>query len=120
MLAIKTLCHPAFSRKQVLDAKPVDLHEVLTESEFMLPRLLGSDVQQTFAHRAARSWLLADPSQLEQVIANLAINARDALPFGGNLTISTSNFSRLPASTRASLPRNRAARLARPRSYRHR
>jgi two-component system, cell cycle sensor histidine kinase and response regulator CckA len=70
----------ACSRKQVLDAKPVDLHEVLTESEFMLARLLGSDITLTLEHRAARSWLLADPSQLEQVIANLAINARDAMP----------------------------------------
>ena len=93
----------AFSRKQVLDVKPVDLHEVLTQSEFMLPRLLGADVQLTFEHHAARSWILADPSQLEQVIANLAINARDAMPCGGKLTISTSNAKELPAniSTRA-------------------
>jgi signal transduction histidine kinase len=91
----------AFSRKQVLDAKPVDLHEVLTESEFMLPRLLGSDVQLTFAHHAVRSWLLADPSQLEQVIANLAINARDAMPYGGSLAISTSNVAQLPSSISA-------------------
>jgi len=88
----------AFSRKQVLGAKPVDLHEVLTESEFMLPRLLGSDVLLTFAHHAARSWLLADPSQLEQVIANLAINSRDAMPFGGELAFSTSNVDHLPAA----------------------
>jgi signal transduction histidine kinase/CheY-like chemotaxis protein len=93
----------AFSRKQVLDAKPVDLHEVLTESEFMLPRLLGSDVQLTFAHHAARSWLLADPSQLEQIIANLAINARDAMPCGGSLTFSTSNVAQLPPSISASV-----------------
>lgn len=93
----------AFSRKQVLDSKPVDLHEVLTESEFMLPRLLGSDVQLTFAHHAARSWLLADPSQLEQVIANLAINARDAMPCGGSLTFSTSNAAQLPSSISASV-----------------
>jgi two-component system cell cycle sensor histidine kinase/response regulator CckA len=92
----------AFSRKQVLDAKPVDLHEVLTASEFMLPRLLGSDVQLTFAHHAARSWLLADPSQLEQVIANLAVNARDAMPFGGSLIIPTSNVCHLPSSISAS------------------
>ncbi len=88
----------AFSRKQVLDVKPVDLHEILNESEFMLPRLLGSDVQLTFEHHAARSWLQADPSQIELVIANLAINARDAMPFGGKLTISTGNASDLPAS----------------------
>ncbi len=91
----------AFSRKQVLDVKPVDLHEILTESEFMLPRLLGSDVQLRFKHHAARSWMQADPSQIEQVIANLAINARDAMPYGGKLTISTSNASELPASISA-------------------
>lgn len=86
----------AFSRKQVLDVKPTDLHEVLTDCEFMLPRLLGSDVQLTFQHHAARSWILADSAQLEQVIANLAINARDAMPGGGSLTISTHNAFGLP------------------------
>lgn len=92
----------AFSRKQVLDAKPVDLHEILTNSEFMLPRLLGSDIQLTFQHGAAHSWILADPGQLEQVIANLAINARDAMPYGGSLTISTYNSPTLPDEVRAS------------------
>lgn len=86
----------AFSRKQVLDAKPFDLHEVLTDCEFMLPRLLGSDVQLTFQHHAAHSWIRADASQLEQVIANLAVNARDAMPSGGSLAISTRNAVSLP------------------------
>jgi two-component system cell cycle sensor histidine kinase/response regulator CckA len=86
----------AFSRKQVLDAKPVDLHEVLTDCEFMLPRLLGSDIRLTFQHLAAHSWITADAGQLEQVIANLAINARDAMPGGGSLCISTRNSFVLP------------------------
>lgn len=86
----------AFSRKQVLDVKPTDLHEVLTDCEFMLPRLLGSDVQLTFQHLAAQSWMMADAAQLEQVLANLAINARDAMPNGGSLTISTRNAAALP------------------------
>jgi PAS domain S-box-containing protein len=86
----------AFSRKQVLEIAPVDLHEVLTESEFMLPRLLGSDIELTFQHQAAHSWIRADAAQLEQVIANLAINARDAMPGGGSLTISTHNTSSPP------------------------
>ncbi len=89
----------AFSRKQLLDVKATDLHEVLTESEFLLPRLLGSDIELTFQHEAARSWIQADPSQLEQVIANLAINARDAMPSGGKLTISTRNAAILPGDT---------------------
>jgi signal transduction histidine kinase/CheY-like chemotaxis protein len=86
----------AFSRKQVLHLRPMDLHEALTESEFMLPRLLGSDIELTFHHDAARSWILSDPSQIEQVVANLAINARDAMPKGGGLVISTRNAASLP------------------------
>jgi PAS domain S-box-containing protein len=86
----------AFSRKQVLEISPIDLHEVLTDCEFMLPRLLGSDVQLTFQHQAAHSWIRADAAQLEQVIANLAINARDAMPQGGSVTISTHNAFFLP------------------------
>jgi two-component system, cell cycle sensor histidine kinase and response regulator CckA len=89
----------AFSHKQLLDVKPVDVHEVLTESEFLLPRLLGSDVELTFHHEAACSWIKGDPVQLEQVIANLAINARDAMPLGGKLTISTRNTKHLPADS---------------------
>jgi signal transduction histidine kinase/CheY-like chemotaxis protein len=86
----------AFSRKQVLNIHPVDLHEMLTESEFMLPRLLGSDIELKFHHQAANSWILSDSSQIEQVVANLAINARDAMPGGGKLTISTRNAKSLP------------------------
>ncbi len=86
----------AFSRKQVVEFRPTDLHESLTDSEFMLPRLLGSDIELTFRHEAKRSWILADPAQLEQVVANLAINARDAMPTGGRLTISTRNATNPP------------------------
>ncbi len=90
----------AFSRKQMMDVRPTDLHEVLTDSEFMLPRLLGSDVELTFQHEAACSWLRADATQLEQVIANLAINARDAMPGGGKLAISTYNSKAAPPDAR--------------------
>ena len=86
----------AFSRKQVLEFRPMDLHNALTECEFMLPRLLGSDVVLTFDHQAAQSWILSDPSQIEQVVANLAINSRDAMPGGGSLRISTRNALHLP------------------------
>jgi two-component system, cell cycle sensor histidine kinase and response regulator CckA len=79
----------AFGRKQVMEIRPMDLHEALTESEFMLPRLLGSDIELTFCHGATKSWILSDMTHIEQVIANLAINSRDAMPEGGRLTIST-------------------------------
>jgi PAS domain S-box-containing protein len=88
----------AFSRKQVLELRPLDLHEALTDSEFMLPRLLGSDVQLSFRHEAAKSWILSDPAQIEQVVANLAINARDAMPEGGRLSISTRNAAQVPGN----------------------
>jgi two-component system, cell cycle sensor histidine kinase and response regulator CckA len=86
----------AFSRKQVMESRPMDLNEALTESEFMLPRLLGSDIELTFQHDAVQSWILSDPGQIEQVIANLAINSRDAMPEGGRLTIFTRNATQLP------------------------
>jgi len=70
----------AFSRKQVLETRVMDLHLALTASEFMLPRLLGSDIELTFRHEAAHSWILSDPAQIEQVIMNLAVNSRDAMP----------------------------------------
>ena len=79
----------AFSRKQVVDFRPMDLHATLAECELMLPRLLGSDIVLTFRPQAKHSWIRSDPGQIEQVLANLAINARDAMPAGGHLTIST-------------------------------
>ena len=86
----------AFSRKQVLELRAMDLHEALRESEFMLPRLLGSDVELTFRHAAEHAWILCDPTQIEQIVANLAVNARDAMPEGGQLEVRTRNASRIP------------------------
>jgi len=85
-----------FSRRQVLEFRPIDVHGALRESEFLLPRLLGSDIELTFQHHAQRSWILSDPTQIEQVVANLAINSRDAMPGGGQLTIVTRNTAQLP------------------------
>jgi len=81
----------AFSRKQVLEVRALDLHAALAESEFMLPRLLGSDIELSFHHNAVQSWIKSDHGQIEQIVANLTINARDAMPNGGHLTISTRN-----------------------------
>ncbi|MBS1841354.1 MAG: PAS domain S-box protein [Acidobacteria bacterium] len=83
----------AFSRKQVVEFRPMDLHAALAQCEFMLPRLLGSDIELSFDHSAQHSWIRSDPGQIEQVVANLAINARDAMPNGGRLAISTRNQS---------------------------
>lgn len=74
---------------------------MLTDSEFMLTRLLGSDLQLTFPHQAAHSWIRADAAQLEQVIANLAIDARDAMPCGGWVAISSRNAFSLPEGASA-------------------
>jgi signal transduction histidine kinase len=90
----------AFSRKQVLDVKPIDVHEVLSDCECIMPRLLGSDVELTFRLEGKHSWIRADAAQIEQIIVNLAINARDAMPAGGRLTISTRDEETLAAPAR--------------------
>jgi two-component system cell cycle sensor histidine kinase/response regulator CckA len=96
----------AFSRKQVVEFRSMDLHAVLSESEFMIPRLLGSDIELSFHHNASQSWIRSDSSQIEQVIANLAINARDAMPHGGRLTISTRNEPHTPHRENAQYQEN--------------
>jgi PAS domain S-box-containing protein len=83
----------AFSRKQVLQPKILDLNEVLTEVEDILRRVLGEDIALE-AERDPHLWrVLADPGQLQQVLLNLAVNARDAMPEGGVLRIATRNVS---------------------------
>jgi PAS domain S-box-containing protein len=81
----------AFSRKQLTQPRVLVLTEVVTRLEQMLRRLIGEDVElvTTFAPDLGR--VKADPSQLEQVLVNLAVNARDAMPTGGRLTIETEN-----------------------------
>ena len=81
----------AFSRKQILQARVVDLNLLLGETERLLKRLIGEDIelQTSFAPDAGR--VHVDPGQIEQVILNLAVNARDAMPKGGILKIETAN-----------------------------
>ncbi|MGH9498057.1 MAG: ATP-binding protein [Terriglobales bacterium] len=83
----------AFGRKQMQSLRVLDLNTVLEEIVHMLPRLIGEDIQLTFVpgHDLAR--VKADPAQIEQVVMNLATNARDAMPQGGKLTIETSNVT---------------------------
>jgi PAS domain S-box-containing protein len=88
----------AFSRKQVLQPKILDLNEVLAEVDGMLRRTLGEDVTYE-AERDPHLWrVLADPGQLQQVLLNLAVNARDAMPDGGVLRVATRNVSLEAAS----------------------
>ena len=83
----------AFSRKQVLQPKVLDLNSAISELERMLGRLIGEDIELRTMLEPELGRVKADPGQLEQVIMNLAVNARDAMPQGGKLTIETENVS---------------------------
>ena len=80
----------AFSRKQVLDMRVVDLNETVAGVVKMLRRLIGEDIEVRLDLGAGLPCVKADPSQMQQVLVNLAVNARDAMPGGGTLTIRTS------------------------------
>ena len=81
----------AFSRKQVLQPRVLDLNGVVSALDRMLQRLIGEDVKLELSLAPAVHPVRADPGQLEQVILNLAVNARDAMPEGGRLTIETAD-----------------------------
>ena len=81
----------AFSRRQVMQPKVVDLNALVTDIEKMLRRLIGEDVLFATVLHPRVGNVRADPGKLEQVIVNLAVNARDAMPDGGRLTIETQN-----------------------------
>jgi two-component system, cell cycle sensor histidine kinase and response regulator CckA len=81
----------AFSRKQMLAPKVLNVQSVVADMEKILRRLIGEDVQLETSSAADLGLVKADRSQIEQVILNLAVNARDAMPEGGRLTIETAN-----------------------------
>lgn len=81
----------AFSRKQVLQPKVIELNSIVSEMQKMLERLIGEDIKILTNLSSALGRIKADPGQIEQVIVNLSVNARDAMPHGGTLTIETSN-----------------------------
>ncbi len=91
----------AFSRKQVLEPKVLDLNAVLAGVDKMLRRLIGEDVQIQTRFAEDLWQVKADPGQVEQVIVNLAVNARDAMPKGGQLTLETANTALDAAYARA-------------------
>jgi DNA-binding response OmpR family regulator len=81
----------AFSRKQVLELKVLDLNTVLRDMDRMLRRLISENIEIRTAVAPALGHVLADQGQIEQVILNLAVNSRDAMPDGGKLTLETAN-----------------------------
>jgi PAS domain S-box-containing protein len=81
----------AFSRRQVVQPRLLQVNDVVTEVEKMLRRLIGDDISLVVALSPDLGIVRADPGQLEQIIVNLAVNARDAMPGGGTLTIETAN-----------------------------
>lgn len=81
----------AFSRKQVFQPHVLNLNALVTELEKMLKRLIGEDIDLQLALDSKLGAVRADPSQMDQIIMNLAVNARDAMPRGGKITIETAN-----------------------------
>ncbi len=81
----------AFGRRQVLQLKVIDLNRVVTEVAQMLNRLIPANIELKILPAASPNWIKADPGQIEQVILNLVVNARDAMPHGGELTMGTRN-----------------------------
>jgi signal transduction histidine kinase len=82
----------AFSRQQALDLRPISLTEVLMDSESMLRRLVGEGIEMVLEAPPDLWPIMADPVQIQQVLMNLAANARDAMPSGGKLTVRAMNL----------------------------
>ena len=81
----------AFSHQQILQPKILNVNDVFSKMELMLQRLLGEDIELRPPPSASLQRIMADPGQLEQVIMNLAVNARDAMPQGGRITVETTD-----------------------------
>jgi PAS domain S-box-containing protein len=83
----------AFSRQQVLQPRTVNLNDIVTGIQKMVERLVGQEIELTLRLNPELDWIKVDPGQVEQVLLNLCVNARDAMPHGGRLVIETSNVT---------------------------
>jgi CheY-like chemotaxis protein len=91
----------AFSRKQILTPKVLDLNALVTQTAGMLRRVIGADLELCLTLEPRLGKIKADPGQVEQILLNLAVNARDAMPHGGTLTIATSNSDTVSPGARS-------------------
>ncbi|HEX8294883.1 MAG TPA: response regulator [Chthoniobacteraceae bacterium] len=94
----------AFSRKQLLQPKVIDLNVIVTGLHRLLQRIIGEHIEIRTVPEALRPCVSADPGQIEQVIVNLGVNARDAMPRGGKLTIRTVDWECTPETRADDLP----------------
>ena len=83
----------AFSRQQILEPRVLDLNEVVSKTETMFRHLIGEDILVSLVLTSTLRQVKADPGQIQQILMNLAVNARDAMPQGGTLTIETKNVT---------------------------
>ena len=93
----------AFSRKQILKPRGINLNDTLTDMQDMLQRLIGEDIEMILDLEPELGTVTADPNQIEQIVMNLAVNARDVMPQGGRIILETGNVFLNEAYTRGHL-----------------